>query len=325
MLFRVFHKNTLVPFALLPFLMALLWAKVLFGESVTPMGYEVPMPLSELANQFINPQSKLLPLISLFLAFLTVYALNRMNTKYVLLRRQSVLPGVVFLIFVSAYTSVQELHAVWFFTPLFAWSIHKLFDAAAKSEASTDIFNMMMLVSVGSLFFARGLYWVPLLWFGMVIVNVMSFRYFIASLIGLITPYLFTFGIYFFIGRHAELYDAIVENLLSPVAVFDHNGVSIFYNGIIVLMILLALFAAFRQNSSFKILTRKYFRVLVWLVVYSVFLAATPFFSMEVIPVVGVCSAIILCNFFETLKSGFWQNFFFYLFIAITFLVQVAV
>lgn len=324
MLFRVFHKNTLVPFALLPFLMMLLWAKVLFGEPSTLMGYEIPMPLSELVGQMINTQSNLLPLISLFMAFLSVYALNRLNTKYALLKRQSVLPGVVFLIFVSGYTQVQELHAVWFFAPFLAWAIHKLFESATKSESSVEIFNMMVLLSIGSLFFARGLYLVPMLWWGMIIVNVMSLRNFFASFIGLVTPYVLAFGFYFFIGRQTELLDAIVENLLSPVAVFEHNTFSKFYNGVIVLLIFLALLAALRQSTTFKILTRKYYRVLVWLVSYCIFLAATPFFSMELIPIIGICSSIILCNFFETLKSGFWQNFFFYFFIAITLLAQIA-
>jgi hypothetical protein len=324
MLFRVFHKNTLVPFALLPFLMMLLWAKVLFGVPPTPMGYEIPMPLCEWVGQMINPQSKLLPLISLFMAFLSVYALNRMNTKYVLLKRQSVLPGVVFLIFVSGYTQVQELHAVWFFAPFFAWAVHKLFESAARSESSVEVFNMMLLLSIGSLFFARGLYLVPMLWWGMIIVNVMTLRNFFASLIGLITPYVLAFGFYFFIGRHAELLDALLENLLSPVAVFEHSAFSKFYNGVIVVLIFLALLAALRQSASFKILTRKYYRVLVWLVVYCIFLAATPFFSMELIPIIGICSSLILCNFFETLKSGFWQNIFFYLFFGITLFAQIA-
>ncbi|MBN2743150.1 MAG: hypothetical protein JXR39_04585 [Marinilabiliaceae bacterium] len=325
MLFRVFHKNTLVPFALLPFLMGLLWAKALLGEPQVAVPFEVPMPLTELLWGYINPQSKLLPLISLFLAFLTVYALNRLNTKYVLLRRQSVLPGVVFLVFVSGYTVVQALNPVWFFTPLFAWALHKLFQGGSKSDASVEVFNMMFLVSVGSLFFARGLYWVPLLWCGMIVVNIMSLRNFLASFIGLVLPYLLTFGAYFYMDRHLELVEVLFENLLSPAPVFTHNGFSKFYNGVMVLLILLGLLATIRQSSSFKILTRRYYRVMLWLVVYAVFLAATPFFSMELIPVLGVSVTIILSNYFEALKPGLWQNLFFYIFIGMTFLAQLFV
>lgn len=323
MLFRVFDKNTLVPFALLPFLMLLLWAKVLFGEQLPPLGYEVPMPLSELTGLLINNQSQLLPLISLFLAFLSVYALNRLNTKYVLLRRQSLLPGVVFLIFVSGYTQVQELHAIWFFTPLLAWAIHKLFEAGTHEESSLDIFNMMLLIAIGSLFFARALYFVPLFWCGMVIVNVMTLRNFMASLLGIITPYLLTFATYFYIDRFEELIETILENLFSPVAMFNHSNLSVVYNGVLVVLMFLALLAAFRQSSSLKILTRRYYRFMIWLIIFCIFLAATPFFSMELIPLMGVCSSLVLCNFFESVKSKFWQNLFFYLFIGITLLTQL--
>lgn len=318
MFYRVLHRNSLLPIVLLPFLLVLFFGRLLFDGSTNSLNSELAMPLFELVELLVQGHPVVASIISLALAFFLMFSVNRMNTRFMLLKRQSVLPGLVYLIFISGYVSVQELHPVWFFSLLFAIALIFLFDTATKNESSGAIFNASFFVSTGVLFFGKGVYVIPLFWMMMVVLNLMKFRYFMASLLGLVLPFFLTFGVYYLMGQEQQLIVTLSENFFSHSPFFQHNWLSKTYNGFLVLLNLTGIVMMAGMLNNLKIITRKYHRVFIWMVVYLIFLAATPFFSMEIIPLLGIGSAYVLTNLFDSVKNHLWQEVWFGSFFLLT-------
>ena len=322
MFFGVVKKNTLAPFALLPLLMLLFWGKTLFAPSIDYICPDAPMPLCELAYNLFGGNKVLCSIMILFLLFLSIFGLNRINTKYQLLKRQSILPGLMFLIFVSGYTVVQQMLDVWFFIPFVVFAVDRMLGAVAKRETSVDVFNTIFLVSTGSLFFGKGIYFIPLFIWVMAVLNIISFRNILASILGLLLPYLLAFGVYFFNDRESIFFRNLHENIVSPVAYFDHTIYTKIYNGLMIFFIFIGILVMIRMLNTLKIITRKYLRVFIWIVIYGIILAATPFYSMEIVPVIGIGASMIIANYLESLRSKFWQEVIFTCFMAVTLALQ---
>ncbi|MBN2165045.1 MAG: hypothetical protein JW717_02090 [Marinilabiliaceae bacterium] len=312
-----------MPFVLLPIFLIGFWAKSIFNNSSGSLCNETPMPLCELVHYLLGSNDITQILVILFLVFITLFGLNRINTRYQLLSRQGVLPGLMFLIFVSGYTDVQKFLDIWFFIPLMVFSIDRLFFAATKKESSIDVFYSFFLVSIGTLFYGKGVYFFPMFIWALVLINIFSFRYFLVAVIGCILPYFFAWSIYFLMDRQIDLFNNFIENIASPVAYFDHTIFSKVYNSILVFFIFISILLMMRMLNTLKILVRKYLRVFIWLVIYSIILAATPFFSMEIVPVIGVGASMLIANYLESFKSKFWQETVFTLFVILTLTIQL--
>jgi hypothetical protein len=323
MFYRVIQKNTLLPFVLLPFFLVLAWGKLLFFTEGDAISHDMAMPLFDMLNEKIKGHTLIASLITLFMAFWVMFGLNRFNSRYVLLKKQSMITGILYLIIVSGYTYIQQLHPVWFFVPLMVIAIDKLFKGASVKEASVHVFNATFLVTLGSLFYGKAIYFVPMVWMIMILLNIFTLRNFLASLLGLITPLAITFGVYLVINQQKEVINLFIENLLTPSSFFNHTIYSKVYNGIIVAFILFSTIVLLSKINQMKILTRKLNRVFVWIVIYALLLAATPFFSMEIIPVIALGAAYLLAHYFESLKKAFWQELIFTILIGVTVALQL--
>jgi hypothetical protein len=74
---------------------------------------------------------------------------------------------------------------------------------------------------------------------------------------------------------------------------------------------------------TFKILTRKHYRIFNWLVILSLLAAMTPFYSIEMIPVISIGSSIVTAYFLDTTQRVFLKELYFTLLVAITILAQI--
>lgn len=322
MIYKLINKNNLLPFVLLPFVMVGMWGKTLFLSDISYASSELPMPFCEFLEPYMSNRPLVTALVSLFIAFLVMVGLNRFNSRFSLLKRQSLVAGYVYLVFVSGFGTVQQLHPVWFFAPLLLLAIDQLISSASKRDSSVHAFNAAFLVALGALFYAKAVYFIPLVWWVMALMNVMNFRSFLASLMGVLLPALLAFGVYFLLGREMALVHTAVENILGPVAFYDQSVLSNIYIGLLVVYILVSIVVVVGKINTMKILNRKIYRVFIAVVTYGIVLAATPFFSIEIIPLIGLGAAMLLARFFEALRTGLWSESIFSLYVLFTLLVQ---
>jgi len=323
MLFRTANRNNIIALALMPLLLIGFWANSLVFDQSPSFPYDqTPMPLWDLMIGVLKSNHLLASTISLLIALIVMFSVNRIANRHTLFSGQTALPGFLYMLFVSGYLMAQKLHPVWFFTPLLMLSIERLFAAYGERKPMTWCFEASFWLSLGTIFYAKGIYFMIFIWMVMFILRQMTLKAFIASLLGLILPYLFAFGYYFWFDQSREFIDIMFENFVSPLAFFEHTVYSQIYNGIVVFLIFISILGVVRILPAVKIVTRKHYRIFIWLIILCVVAAITPYYSLEVIPIWAIGASIIVGRFLSVIRRPFLQELFFYLIFIFTIAAQ---
>jgi hypothetical protein len=324
MLYRTLHHNSLTAFILVPFIILLFWVRVFLFDGLQPISFDgMSMPLWDWLVRPVFGQSVFwAAAFSYVLAILVAFTVNRVVGRYGLLGKQSVLPALIFGLLVSAFLSVQRLHTIWVFTLFFLLAIERIMGAASSSRKEVRCFDGGVLLGVGVLIYAKGIYLYPMLILAMGILRVLSLRSFISSLLGLLLPMILSGGYYFLFSNVDELAVYFVLNLFSNTGQFDHNLASQIYLPVVVFLTIVGLINLVRYIPTQKIATRKHFRVIIWLILVTAALCLTPFFSVEITPLVAIGPSIVLAFWLDKMARKFWREFFLWFFLVGTMAAQ---
>ena len=324
MLLRKVHNNAIQAFILLPVFLIAFWIRSLEHVYIPELyGDVTPMPLWGVVLSVIKGNRFAASFIVMSLALIGAMGVNRFTNRYKLIRQQTLLPGVVYTLLISGFTAVQYIQPVWFFLPLLLLALEKLFNAHGKHKPMSWCFEAGFWFSVGTLFFAKGMILYVFILITMFIMRTFNLRTILASLFGVLLPYLFAFGYYLVVEKVDVFFDTLHVNFVSPVAFFSRSVYSEIYLGLMVFLVILSLINVARQMPTFKILTRKHYRVFNWLVILSLLVAMTPFYSIEMIPVISVGSSIVIAYFLDTIQRNFLKELYFSFLIVITILAQI--
>ncbi len=319
MLFRIFNRNDIISLALMPLLLIGFWANTLLFDQSPSFPFDSnPMPLWSLVISVLKSNHLLASSLSLLIALMMMFSINRVANRYTLFNGQTNLPGFLYMLLVSGYLMAQKLHPVWFFTPMLMLSIERLFSAYGERKPMTWCFEASFWLSLGTLFYAKGIYFIVFVWMIMFILRLMSMRSLIASILGMLLPYLFSFGYYFWYEQSGLFLEIMFENFVSPIAFFDHSIYSQIYNGILIFLVFISILSVVRILPAVKIITRKHYRVFIWIIVLSVTAAITPYYSLEVMPVWAIGTSIIVGRFLTLIRRTFIQDLFVLLLVIIT-------
>ncbi len=324
MLLRKVHNIDITAYFLVPLFLIAFWVKSLQHVYIPELyGDVTPMPLWGVALSVIKGNRFIASFIVMSLALMGAMGVNRFTNRYKLIPRQTLLPGVIYILLVSGFTAVQYIQPVWFFVPLLLLAIEKLFNAHGMHKPMVRCFDAGFWFSVGTLFFAKGMILYVFLLMTMFILRVSSLRTILASLFGIILPYLFAFVYYLVVDEVGVFLDILRVNFVSPVAFFSRSVYSELYIGIIIVLVILSLVNVARQMPTFKILTRKHYRIFNWLVILSLLISMTPFYSIEMIPVISIGSSIVIAYFLDTTQRVYLKELYFALLIVVTILAQI--
>ncbi|MCT4644739.1 MAG: hypothetical protein N4A74_07120 [Carboxylicivirga sp.] len=323
MLFRTANRNDIVALALMPLMLIGFWVNTLLFDQSPSFPYDNnPMPLWDLVITALKGRHLVASLISLFIALIMMFSVNRITNRYTLFSGQTNIPGFIYMLLISGYLMAQKLHPVWMFTPLLMLATERLFLASGQRKPMTWCFEASFWLSLGTLFYAKGIYFIVFLWMIMFILRLMNLRSLLASIIGIILPYLFAFGYYFWTDQSLGFLETIFENFVSPIAFYKHTMYSQIYNGILIFLVFISILSVVRTLPAIKIITRKHYRIFIWLIVLCVVASITPYFSLEVTPVLAIGASIIVGRFFALIRRRFLQELFLYILVACTIAAQ---
>jgi hypothetical protein len=323
-LLRKVHNNDITAFILLPLFLIAFWLKSLQHVYIPEMyGDVTPMPLWGFVLSVIKGNRFAASAIVMLMALIAAMGVNRFTNRYKLIQKMTLLPGVVYIMLVSGLTTVQYIQPVWFFVPMLLLSLEKLFNASGKYKPMPWCFEAGFWFSAGTLFFAKGMVLYIFILLAMFILRVFNLRTVLASLFGILLPYLFAFGYYFATDKLPAFLDMLHVNFVSPVAFFSRTVYSTIYLAVMVFFVILSLINVARQMPTFKIITRKHYRIFNWLVILSLLAAMTPFYSVEMIPVISIGSSIVIAYFLDTTQRNYLKELYFTILIVVTILAHI--
>ena len=284
----------------------LFWLKYLILPQPVQMSFEEsPMPLFQLVSRLLEGQEFLSKAIALSLLVINALLLSRLNMKFIVLKSRTYLPSFIFLLVASSFLPLQCLNPVVFTSIFMLFAIEAIMGTFKKEGLAYEYFLASFLVSMGSLFYARGAYLMIIIWIGLSLFRNIRWREWIFTIIGFLLPYLFLFSWYYMTGQ--ELFPRWQEMIINflPDHDFSHfNRYYVLFYAFLALLILLASRKMISNYQSLKIYVRKFYRLYFWIFAVTLIVYFSLYSrSVELVYFSGFAIAYILSYYFFNLRS----------------------
>ena len=283
------------------------WISAILNQRLHPRYiYETdPMPLYGLMKLMINNSHNLGVILSFLMASLMAFLMVNFNTTVFFIHERTFLPAFFYVLFGGLFPDQQLLNPVIPASIFLMLAIMRILDGYYKTGTTYNYFDAGFLISIGSLFYAN------LIWFGLlVIIGIALLRTgnakeIVISVLGLLTPYLITFGIYYVLGKDIfALIKLIGDNLFTRATFYPMPRLTILaliFSGALILVSFVQLMQ--RMNSK-KIKSRKTFSLMIWTLLISITVYfALPSASVELVWIMSIPVSYFLTHYFVFVKK----------------------
>jgi hypothetical protein len=284
------------------------------------------MPFYEMvAGIFINV-TWLSPLIGLILVISEAFLLNYIVNENEVLAKQSYLPALFYIIFMSNNKAMLTLHPLLFGNLFILFAVHKLLSSYRKDNAFSQAFDAGMLISVATLFYFPFIVFLPLLGVGLIILRPFSWREWLISFLGAAIPYLFVITYYFWYDILDYLfYDKMFYSFLREKQNLDNSKSFYFMIGFGWLLLLLSMGKILLGGGIGSQRTKKSIIFLVWFFFFSALsISLAPEISTKYFSALAIPGAVFCANYFSNIKKVWWAEFLFLLLLTSLFINLLA-
>jgi hypothetical protein len=319
MLFNKLHQNTWTSALIIVILVATMWVRLFVVDLAHITTLDNPaMPLwSGWIQPWFGFSQCRSALLSFVLVLLTGFAISRMVSQYNLMNYQGLMPLFIFSLMTSVFLSVQKLNPVLIYLFFVVHGLERLFGSPTQNRNTNRCFDAAFFMGIGSLFYAKGIFFFPILIISMGILRVANLRSFMAAIIGLMLPFIFSFTYFFLVNKEGWFLTELQENLIANPGQYNHTIFSRIFMTAIIFLLVVSILSAFQHLPAQKIVNRFYFRIFIWILLVSSIAVLTPFFSMEMIPLSAVGGSVLLTNLFEKMKRKWVKELCFSAFVAL--------
>lgn len=307
MLLRILSDSKL-PTAILILLFAtLLWIPGFISPETTAFYFPAePMPLYRYAAEFLMGKVVLSKILAFIFILFQAFQMVRLNGKFILIQERTFLPAFIFLLLVSFYFPHLQF-SEYIFGSLFMFIILDGLFSSYKSEANSwKFFEAGLWIGIGSLFYARFIYFLPFIWISQVILRPFFWREWVLPVAGIFVPaFLFT-SIRYLLGSNPwEAWDIFYDNLNNFHFSFRFNTPYIIISVYVFLLVILASGYMLRIYQFRKIYIRNYYLIFFWLfLLSSVLFTFLTRFDPGVIYVTAIPVSFLLSNYFINARKS---------------------
>ena len=216
-------------------------------------------------------------LVLLVLLFEAVY-LSYIFQKHSLIERNNWIPSILYLIMVGvsgSYTLSPPIISNLFIL----LSLDRLFVSYDSTKGIDDIMLSGLYISIAALFYFTSAIFILGIWLGLLIFRNLNWRYFAASIIGLLTPLIYL-ATWFFIEdqllTEANLFDSVIKQVFMQIKQ-DLTGSMIVLSITMLLLVISTFYLSVRQQGKL-VKIRKKTSIIITLSIIS---AITVFISHE--------------------------------------------
>ena len=148
------------------------------------------LPLWETICNLLN-NKEFIYIAGLLLMILPAFVIQRINDIEMLIRERTRLPFMFFVLLISTSAGLIPVKEVSVVLICLIFMIYEFFNSYQLPESTGSFFNAGLLIGIAGLFMPQVLWYVPLLWIGMYQFRSLSYKSFLASLIGVLIVYWF--------------------------------------------------------------------------------------------------------------------------------------
>lgn len=213
----------------------------------------------------LSPQSNVI--ITLILTLLQAFFLNRIINHYNFLGKPSFLTALLFMTLVSVFLPFLILSPTLLCNFITIWMLDKLFNIYKQPDVKLLMFDLGMIVAVGSLIYFPFIVMLLLLWIALIVFRPFIWREWITPILGFGVVYFLLGVVYYWYDRFEEFL-AIFKPFANPLP----TGLNVDYHDYLVLIplvIAMFLFLLVIKEQYFRsiIHLRKSFQLLFYMLI----------------------------------------------------------
>ncbi|HBH85956.1 MAG: hypothetical protein A2X05_16850 [Bacteroidetes bacterium GWE2_41_25] len=283
------------------------------------------MPLYGLLMDILGSGRFLPDMLSFLIAAFLLFLIVNFNTTIFFINERTFLPALLFILIIGVFPEYQKLNPAIPASLLFIIALKRIMAGYHQQGIAYNFFDAGILISTGSLFYANLLWFGVIIIIGIVLLRTVTVFELVISLLGLVTPYLITFGLYYVLGYDLDALASLIYNNIfsdSRDYLFPRlTIVTLIFEAIIVL--LSVGFIMMLQNTK-KIKSRKTFSLLTWVFVISLAVySGVPSVSTEMIWITAIPVSYFLSHYFILSKKKLVSEIFFTILLVLILLIQV--
>jgi hypothetical protein len=253
------------------------------------------------------------------------FLLVSFNTTVFFITERTFLPAVFYILLGGFFPDMQILNPVLPASVFLMLAIKRIIDSYHVNGTAYNYFDAGILLSTGSLFYAN------LIWFGLLVIigiallRTGNLKEIVISILGLLTPYLITFGLYYVMGKDLGAFVKLIGNNLFSSSTFypfpKLTVVAMIFSGILIFISIIQLI---KKMNTKKIKSRKTFSLLIWtFIISAVVYFAVPAVSVEIIWLTSIPVSYFLTHYFVFIKKRLVPEILFSLFVVFILLIQL--
>ncbi|MCK6648093.1 MAG: DUF6427 family protein [Bacteroidia bacterium] len=324
MFIRFFKSNNAIALVVLPIMAVIIWLFGMLNPQVLPVRHT--MPLFEL----IGRGAYAVPWLSVLLGYVLVvsqaFLLNYIVNENEVLKKQSYLPALFYMVFMSNNSAMLMFHPQQFANLFLLFAINKLLSSYRKDQAFSQAFDAGFLLSIASLFYFPYAVFFPVLGIAFILLRPFNWREWFISFLGVITPYSFVIVFYFwnditdYLWYDKMFYPMVLERKTAEVADSFYLMIGIGW-----LLILFSFFKAFATIGAGSQRSKKGMSLFIWLFFISVLtIFPAPELSTKYFSAFAIPAAVFCANYFSEIKKEWIGEILFLILIASLFVNLIA-
>jgi len=282
--------------------MGALWVSAFLNPHIPfPAVYETtPMPLYGIIKQLAVNNLTGGVIFSFLSVAVIVFLLVGFNTSVFFINERTFLPALFYILFSALFPQQQFMNPVLPASIFLMIALIQIMKAYRKQGTAFNFFDAGMLISLGSLFYINILWFGLLLIIGIALLRTGNIKEIAISILGLLTPYILTTGIYYVLGKDLGVFFTDINyNLFGKTPGYSFSRITIIVLILAGMIILVSIAFLLIKMSSKKIKSRKTFYLLLWTLFISLLLYFfLPSVSVEMIWIAGIPASYLLAHYF---------------------------
>jgi hypothetical protein len=284
-----------------------------------------PMPLYGIISSFTGTNPLPGIIYSLILVSLMSFLIVNLNSSLFFIHKRTFLPAIIYVLISGLFPEYQLMNPAIFSAMFLMLAIRRIMDTYRVQGISYSFFDAGLLIGTGSLVYANLIWFGVLVIIGIALLRTGNIKEILISLIGLATPYILTFGIYYVLGRDLkDLLSVIQYNLFEKQTDYVFTSLMILAIIFIGFSTVVSIVYLFMEMNKKKIQARKTFSLLVWLFLISLAVYfLLPSVSVEIVWITGIPISYFLAHYFVFSKKKHVTEILFSLFFLLIMLIQI--
>jgi hypothetical protein len=284
-----------------------------------------PMPLYGVLSSLTGTNPLPGVIYSLILVSLMSFLIVNFNSSLFFIHKRTFLPALIYILISGLFPEYQLMNPAIFSAMFLMLAIKRIMDAYRVQGISYSFFDAGLLIGTGSLIYANLIWFGILIIIGIALLRTGNIKEILISVIGLATPYILTFGVYYVLGRDLrDLLSVILYNLFGKQTDYVFTRLMILAIIFIGFSTLVSIVYLLMEMNKKKIQARKTFSLLIWLFIISIAVYfLLPSVSVEIVWITGIPISYFLAHYFEFFRKKLVTEIIFSLFFLLIILIQI--